>query len=200
MKKVFSYILFIALILSMTACTSSQGPEKVVDKAMQAIKAMDKEELSKYMDIDDLLGDDDSTINTEAISEEEVSVLFENIDYKINSSNIDGDSAIVNLDIENIDMGLVLGQFLEEAFTFAFSDAFSDNSLSDEEMEAAMTDLFLEIIEKNKDNTVSNNVDVGLNKVDGQWKIDIDEDFQNALTGNLIDMINSMGDIFGDFE
>lgn len=200
MKKIFAYILFIGLILSMTACTSSPSPEEVVDKAMEAIINMDKDELSKYMDIDDLLGEEEGTINTDAISEEEISVLFENIEYKIISSSIDGDSASVNIDIENIDMGMVLGQFLEEAFAFAFSDAFSDKSMSDEEMEVAMTDLFLEIIEKNKDNTVSNNVDIDLNKVDGQWKIAVDEDFQNALTGNLIDMINSMGDIFGDFE
>lgn len=116
--------------------------------------------------------------------------------YTIIESTEEKESATVKAEITNIDMKNVMGEFIKEAFSFAFANAFS-NVLSDEEMEQKISEMMLTSLENNKEKNVTNTVDIQLKKVDGAWKIDLNEDLQNAITGDLMLVANSFEDGFG---
>lgn len=54
-----------------------------------------------------------------------------------------------------------------------------------------MTQMFFDIVEENIEKTVTNNVDIKLHKKENVWKIDLDDTLQNALMGNLLNVIGS---------
>lgn len=131
MKKIISLVLIIVLAISVTACNSGESPEQAVSNALQAVKQMDKESLSKYLDPNELIEEDNDNEGVDSFDEEQISVIFEALEYNIISSKEDGDTAVVNVDITNIDMANVFGQLMQEAISYAFSSAFSYGSLTD---------------------------------------------------------------------
>lgn len=199
MKKILTLLLILLLPISLAACSMGESAEQATNNALKAIKQMDEETLSKYLEIDELIEKDSDSSDPSSIGEEEMLVIFESIEYKINSSEGDGDNAVVNVDITNIDMANVFGTLLQESISFAFSNAFSSSSMTDEEMDMKMTQVFFDIIEQNKENTVTNNVDIKLHKTDKDWKINLDDTLQNALMGNLFNVLNSIDDSFSEF-
>lgn len=199
MKKVLTMLIALLLVVSLAACSMGESAKQATDNALKAIKEMDEETMSKYLEVDELVENDSSPSNPTNVGEEEMDVIFENIEYKINSSEEDGDNAVVNVDITNIDMTEVFGTLLQESISLAFSNAFSSNEITDEEMDMKMNQMFFDIIEKNKENTVTNNVDIKLHKSDKNWKISMDDKLQNALTGNFLNVVKSMENNFGEF-
>ncbi|WP_409228806.1 DUF5105 domain-containing protein [Gudongella sp. SC589] len=198
MRRWLSLVLVFVLVFTLTGC-SGESPEQAVTNAIEAIKDMDQEELSKYIEYDELINTDDSTEMTEQ-EEEQAKSIFKNLEYEIKSSTEDGNTAVVNAEITNIDMGIVFSEMFMEMFSRAFEDAFSSDPMTEEESDEMMQELMTELMEKHKDNTVTNTVAIKLNKVDNQWKIDLDDEFQNALMGNLFNVVESMGEAFEGLE
>jgi len=198
MRRWILALLTFTLAFAFTGC-SGESPEQAVTNAIEAIKEMDQEELSKYIEYDELINTDDSTEMTEQ-EEEQAKSIFKNLEYEIKSSTEDGNTAVVNAEITNIDMGIVFSEMFMEMFSRAFEDAFSSDPMTEEESDEMMQELMTELMEKHKDNTVTNTVAIKLNKVDNQWKIDLDDEFQNALMGNLFNVVESMGEAFEGLE
>ena len=194
MRRWISALLIIILVIGMTGC-SGETPEQAVTNAIEAIKKMDQEELSRYIEYDDLVNTDDSTELTEQ-EEEQAKSIFKNLEYEIKTSDEDGDTAVVNANITNIDMGVVFSEMFMEMFSRAFEDAFSSDPMTEEETDEMMLNLMAELMEKHRDTTVTNNVSIKLNKVDNQWKIEMDDELQNALMGNLFNVVESMNEAF----
>jgi hypothetical protein len=194
MRRWILALLTFTLAFAFTGC-SGESPEQAVTNAIEAIKEMDQEELSKYIEYDDLVNTDDSTELTEQ-EEEQAKSIFKNLEYEIKTSDEDGDTAVVNADITNIDMGVVFSEMFMEMFSRAFEDAFSSDPMTEEETDEMMLNLMADLMEKHKDTTVTNTVSIKLNKVDNQWKIEMDDEFQNALMGNLFSVVESMNEVF----
>ena len=194
MRRWILALLTFTLAFAFTGC-SGESPEQAVTNAIEAIKEMDQEELSKYIEYDDLVNTDDSTELTEQ-EEEQAKSIFKNLEYEIKTSDEDGDTAVVNADITNIDMGVVFSEMFMEMFSRAFEVAFSSDPMTEEETDEMMLNLMADLMEKHKDTTVTNTVSIKLNKVDNQWKIEMDDEFQNALMGNLFSVVESMNEVF----
>lgn len=195
MKKTGIFLLVLVLLL-IVACNKGETAEQATINAINAVKVLDKETLSKYMDYNDLI--EPSEDSSEQESEEHIKKIFENLDYKIVSSEEKENEAVVKAEITNIDMEKVMGEAMKNAFAEVFSQAFSNlgEQQSEEENVNMFNEHFNQAIENNKDSKVINTVDIKLNKVDGQWKINMDSDLQNALMGNLFRIANQFKDVF----
>lgn len=198
MKKIISTLLMIVLMLSLTACGGGESAEKATINTIEAIKTVDKETLSKYMDYNELVNINDADNEEDSQDNEDgteyIGNIFKNMKYKITSSKENGDTAVVSVEITNVDMSNVFTLYIQEAMSLALSQAFSEEGQTDEDMDAQMTQLLIDTIEENKATTVTNNVDINLTKVDKQWKVNVDENLQNALMGNLLTVANAFNE------
>lgn len=195
MKKTGIFLLVLMLLLSV-ACNKGETAEQATINALNALKTLDKDTLSKYMDYNELVETNENGNDQE--SEEYVKKIFENLEYKIVSSEEKENEAVVKVDITNIDMEKVMGETMKNALAQAFSQAFSSigEQQSEEENEEMLNEQFNQAIENNKDSKVINTVDIKLSKVDSQWKISMDSELQNALMGNLLRIANQLKEVF----
>jgi len=194
MKKVrlLSLIAIISVFtLVLSACTSVEAPDKVVSNAFTALKAYDLQTVAKYLDVEKVQNFGESTDSITDDSEELMKVMFSKLDAKVISSEIDKDSAIVKTEVTMIDMKSVFGKYIAQAFALAFS------SLGDSEasVEEDANKMFFDLI-NSETATVTNTIDIKLNKVDKEWKIDVNEEFQDAMLGGMLSAINDMADSF----
>ncbi len=195
MKKAGIFLLVFMLLLNV-ACSKGETAEQATINALNAVKTLDKDILNKYMNYNDLVETSEDSNDQE--SEEHVKKIFENLEYEIISSEEKENEAVVNVEITNIDMEKVMGETMKSALAEAFSQAFSSigEQQSDEENEDMFNEYFNNAIENNKDFKAINTVDIKLTKVDGQWKINMDSDLQNALMGNLLKIANQFKEVF----
>ncbi len=184
MKKLLSLATaMLCLTLVATGCGKTASPEEVVTNGLTAVKNIDTENMSTYFDSEDLFGAD-FELNRE---DESTKLLVDKLAFKVVSSKIDGDTATVTTEITNIDMSYVMGEFLSQAITAVFENAGSEEEISEEDFDAKTEQILLDIMGDVDVQTTTLTADISLVKVDGKWKISVDETFQNALFGGLID-------------
>ncbi len=198
MKKLGIFLLVLMLSFNV-ACSKGETAEQATANALSAIKTLDKESLSKYMDYNDLVeSNEDGNGEKAEEADEQLKKIFENLDYKIVSTDEKENEAVVKAEITNVDMEKVMGEVIKNAFAEAFSQAFtsSEEQQSDNESEQVINEYFSQAIEENKDSKVVNTVDIKLTKVDGQWKINMNDELQNALMGNMLRIANQLKNVF----
>lgn len=191
-NKVIVFVLVLTLLL--TACNSEntvggitgETSEQAVKNMLEGVKTLDKEKISKYLDYDELI-DNKVEEDEQELADEQIKKMLNKLEYNIISVDENGETSVVKAEITNIDMERVIKEMFGNMLTLAMGEAFKDDSLklTDEEMEQKTYEYFDNAIEKHKDEKVTNSVDIKLNKINGQWKIDIDENMKNAITGNL---------------
>lgn len=190
-----------------TGTKEEETPEQAVENVFKAVKSADRETANKYFDYDGLYKSRDADGNEveldpedqKAVEEESKKILSE-MEYKIISSEEteDEDTATVKTEITNIDMGKVMKDLVGNVMILSMQEANKEESarLSDEEMVKKTDEMFDEALEKYKDEKVTNTVDIKLNKVNGQWKVVVDDDVKNAVMGDLIKATQEMLDSF----
>lgn len=173
MKKRLLAILLLSLVVLMAGCGPKVSPEDTVKEAIAELKSNNIEEFKEYiLDADDF---DDEEID------ESLALLVKNLKIEINDSTIDGDNATVNADITNTNFAVVMEEFLSQAMSLAMENAFSEEPISDDEMETMAEEILLEILERDDLEMVTTEADISLEKKDGVWKIEYNEEIQNAL-------------------
>lgn len=204
MKKIFktsvAIILNLALILGLTGCGEEKKAEKAVNSMFNAFQNLDFETAKNYVNLDDIKvseSEDSVTGNAEMF----MKTLFGKLDYKILSSEkTDNNTVMVKTQITAIDMKPVMGEFFTNAMQYAFSNAFADPQLSEEETNKKMEEMFIESATKPDLATVTNEVNIKVVKADKTWKISADDTFTNALLGGLIDVAKDMENSFNKAE
>ena len=192
MKKIIALLLSLTMILSLTACTDkNESAKAAVDKALVAILQLDVITLSKYIDIDKLQEQQvltDLDLDIADISKEELNkakLILKNFDYEILDSNEQVDSALVKVKLTNQDMRKLFLQYIQYAFEIVLSE--SDDEIIDQKLDAK----FVELLDADNAELVSSVIELSLNKVDGQWKIDINESVLDAILGGLVSIAKS---------
>ena len=101
--------------------------------------------------------------------------------YKINSEEVNGDTAIVNVTVNSMDLGWVFAKVIQESFSYALAQAFSGMEISDEEGERYINDLTIKYLDEVSHSEKTDNI--LLNKVDDEWKIDENESLTKLVIG-----------------
>ena len=184
MKKITAIALVLVMVLSLAGCGETGKAEEAVTNLFEAFKAGDFDKKNDY-----LLKDSD-----EADDEDEMfNYVFTKVDYTIVSSKkISKDEVHVTASITAPDMKIAVGEFFEKALEFAFANAFSENPLSEEDTEKEMERLFVEATDREDLGTVTNEIVIKVLKTEDGWKVKVDEDFADAVTGGMMTALSEM--------
>lgn len=108
--------------------------------------------------------------------------------YDVKSCTVDGDNAIVSVEITNYDMTQIMSVYISELFAKTLEYAFlpEEEQPSEEEMEQIYSDLLSECLSAEDVDTVTSTVDADLVLVDSTWKLDPSDEFIDALFGGAV--------------
>ena len=190
MKKI-KLLVIIALVfimmLSFTGCGEIKKAETVINNTFTALKSLDFETASDYINVDEIMNSEDE--ENDALSLDDnvfMENLFGKLEYEIVSSEkIDKNTVVAKTKITAVDMKPVLGEFLGKSLQYALANVFSNPQPSDEEMNQMMEEMFVECVSKEDLAMVTTEVDIKVIKVDKKWKIESADELSDALLGGL---------------
>ncbi len=182
MKKLKKISIILVMMLSMVLLYGCGGksPTDVVNEYFKKVKSGDTD-VQKLVSI---AGEENEDSEGSNLSEEVQKKLLDKvkeITYTVNSETIDGDNAKVNVTVKGMDLNIVIGKVMQEAFTFALTQAFSGTEMTEEESNTYFNSLFSKYIDEV---TYSERtLDVELTKVDKEWKITGEDAMSKLLLG-----------------
>lgn len=189
-KKLLAVILSAALVLSLAACGPKiDPPETVVNNALTAFKASDFETAAKYFNEDPKTAINDAENEEDtALADEFTATILGSLEWEIVSSEENGDTAAVKTKIKSVDMSLVISDYISQAFAYIFSD------LSEEELDSKYSEILLNSIKNHTDDLKETEVDIKLNKADGGWIINMDDELVDAILGGMLTAFSGFED------
>ncbi len=184
-KRLTALFLVLILAFTMTGCREVEKAENSVNNMFKAFKALDFEEAKKYIDVTGIVPSqpkegltDDTTMFMEN--------LFDRLDYKIISSEkIDSKNVHVKTEITAVDMKSLLIEYFPDTVEYMFSVAFAYPQPTEEEIDAKLEEMFIDKISETELSTVTTEVIIQVYKDGGDWKIQPDDDFVDAVFGKL---------------
>ncbi|MBO5452391.1 MAG: hypothetical protein J6A69_00280 [Clostridia bacterium] len=201
MRIIVSVLLLLTTVFSLAGCGEIKKAERTVNDTFTALKALDFETASEFINIQDVMKTDDSDEPVDLENNVFLENIFDKLEYEIISSEkIDKNTVIVRTKITAVDMAPVLQDFLTEALQYAFANAFADPPVSDEEMNKKMEEIFVGCINKEDLTTVTNEVDIKVVKVDKVWKIEVADELSDALLGGFKKAAEEISDSLGETE
>lgn len=202
-KKLCSLLLILALVLSFSAC-STPSPTEVTTAFLQAVKEQNTEDMADLYaegswSLSEEAGEEADLEEDDELSQYSMDEVFPKLsefDYEVLEEKIDGEKATVDVKITTYNLGdtftAFVGEYLAQALTLAFSDA-------DEDAIAALGASLFKEKAADMEKTYTETVSIPLSQVDGAWVVDeIDEESPliNALTGGLIDALDTLENSF----
>lgn len=187
LKKLAALLLALCFAVFACSCGASPDPKNAVSAALDALKAMDLDTVRQYMDYDGMMNESEGSASEE--TEEMNRQMFSRLSYHLGETKVDGDTATVQAKITNMDMAKVLQAYFDELYNMAGD---SDENISDEKMEEVLR----EILGREDNETVTNEVTIKLAKKDGGWQIQATDELANALTGGFFSLVNQMAETF----
>ena len=103
----------------------------------------------------------------------------------------DGDAAIVKAKISNKDFEKIMIKYMQEVVALSISS--NDTEITDEELENKLLQYLKDQFDSQENEILTNEVNINLVKVDGKWKIIIDDNLRNGLFPGMLKIIESMG-------
>ena len=186
MKKFLSFILSLAMAISLIGCGAEEGPDVVVKSFCDAMKQYDVTAMLNCTvggaeeNQEDLSSSDEMPEEFEAYFAE----LMGTITYTIGEATVAENTATVPVDFTYADispvMTAVLGEYITQAFALAFAGA------SDEDMDVLLVSIFNEKKNSIDAGTAEITVNFPCTKTDAEWKIsEVPEGVATVLTCNI---------------
>ena len=103
----------------------------------------------------------------------------------------DGNAATVKAKISNKDFEKIMIKYMQEVVALSISS--NDTEVTDEELENKLLQYLKDQFDSQENEILTNEVNINLVKVDGKWKIIIDDNLRNGLFPGMLKIIESMG-------
>ena len=208
-KRLGIVTILVAILVLAVGCSGSK-PGDAVAEFSDGMKEFDFEKMNENINPEDR-EDLDGMVSLEGEVEDEMEEVFleyiksnaSEISYKINSSEVEDDKAVVDVEYTYVDGAPLFRATFEEYMKEVFGLAFTNlgEELTDEEYAEIFKTAMEEQMEIIEEPTVQKNLYVDCIKIDGQWYIDDpSEELLDVLMSNMITTIEEMDEVFEDFE
>lgn len=204
-KKVRILVFIIIMSLSLSACSSQAKPEDTVGEFIEAMKNFDLELMQSKINPNNLdeeeeifdLNEEDNLFEKDII--EYIESNAKKITYEINESEVDGEKAVVDVDVKYVDgaplFQATFMQYLEKVFGLAFTQG----ELTDEEN----AEIFINAMEEQKEIVEETFSEKSLKfecvKIDDEWYIDdLSDEMLDVATSNFLSVAEGIGDSFDE--
>lgn len=192
-----AFILCISMGIFFTGC-GEPSPKESVSTFLDALKSGDSETMnSVYADKDisilDVIFDSDNEGGYLASDsfEQRLTDSVLGFDYVIEDEAVNGDKATVKVTIKTYPMGEALTNAYNDMMSRIWELAFLEESELDAKLAGILNARWDEMTEK----SYESEVEISLLKADGKWVVDSldgNDDFINAITGNLINALDNL--------
>ena len=188
-------VIILAVIAIVTTIFFGNNPEKTIDETFAALKEGNMDALNKYITEEEIDASLENEIMTGLIDasadttedEELTKACFIQLEWKINETERDGNTAVVNVDITNKDFSKVVGEVFSEMLAQAFSSTFTGREMTEEDI----TNLFKEKIEEVTDTTTATE-EINLVKENGIWKFTNSDELVKILLPGLSEKVDEL--------
>ena len=186
MKKTLIYITTIFIAFSLSACNLfGPSPDEVATDFLTSVQKGEWEKASEYVKNKDTKKTLEELTSSKDDETKYMQDLFEKMSFTVGKVKEEDKRATVESTIKTVDMKLILGTIIQEVMQEALAQAFSGEETDDEAIEKEMTNKLVAGVNEPSAKKVTNKVKINLVKVDGDWKVDVDQELLNALTGGL---------------
>lgn len=103
----------------------------------------------------------------------------------------DGDAATVKAKISNKDFEKIMIKYMQEVVSLSISS--NDTEVTDEELENKLLQYLKDQFDSQENEILTNEVNINLVKIEGKWKIIIDDNLRNGMFPGMLKIIESMG-------
>lgn len=194
--KRYSRIVALLLVVLFTLGTFTGcifSPEKAAEREVdRVLSEINSENLEKIKEILDFSEDENTGFATELITDSLLTLLFKNFEYEIISSQaIDDEYVEVTVNITNTDMGPVVTDFVKELTEYALKNLGEISSMTEEESSKIAMEILEECLSKEDLSTTTKEVVIHVNKVDGEWNIDMKDTLVDAILGGFMSAFES---------
>ncbi|MCX7614826.1 MAG: DUF5105 domain-containing protein [Clostridiales bacterium] len=192
MRKILVAAVFPAVALLLAACGSVMTPDQTASKAFDAIKTLDKQTAERYVDYDQLM--DFSEGDNLASDDATMKLLIKHFSYKIISTNIIDDKAILKAEITNLDFKPIFDEYVKEAGQMMVSNALAKggDNVTDDQLRLKMQDLFQTLLNISNAKQITVTVEFTMTKEQDGWQIEPNDALQDAVFGGLSGEIRNM--------
>lgn len=171
-------LLIIALAIVMAFIVLQNSPEKTIDGLFNCLKTGDIQGASKYVtnleEVQDVTDDD--------IPEEGKQLLFNKFEWKIVNVTKEKDVAKVEVEITNKDFETIITNFMKKVVKVAMSG----EAISEDKQEQYL----VEELKNDSIQTVTEKMEIELEKQDRKWKAKVNEDIMMSLLPGLEEGMN----------
>ncbi|MDP4109545.1 MAG: hypothetical protein Q8878_05895 [Bacillota bacterium] len=187
MKNGIALFMITAFLFSASGCEKELTPSQTIEAAFGAVKTLDREAATEYIDYDKLMDyseGDDLSPNDEAAG-----LLVNNLSIKIVSEERNAENAKVTAEITNLYLKPVFDEYVKEAVKLVLNNV--SNSQDSLKVQNEMQELFISLLKKAGQKTTAK-VQISLEKKKGGWMIEYDDALQDAVFGGLPSEIRSL--------
>lgn len=183
-------ILVIAIILLLIIALiylAMKTPEKALTSMLKDLKSGDIEGVNQYVNFEEIsLKSALEMTESEEFSEKD-KAFYESLEWDVKSVKKENDTATIEIEATNKDYETIFKNYIQSMFQKFINN---ENVSGDEELQLLLDEL-------NKDTigtrTVTENVT--LTKVDGKWKITVDDNLMQVIYPGLEEGINSISNL-----
>lgn len=183
-------ILVIAIILLLIIALiylAMKTPEKALTSMLKDLKSGDIEGVNQYVNFEEIsLKSALDMTESEEFSEKD-KAFYESLEWDVKSVKKENDTATIEIEATNKDYETIFKNYIQSMFQKFINN---ENVSGDEELQLLLDEL-------NKDTigtrTVTENVT--LTKVDGKWKITVDDNLMQVIYPGLEEGINSISNL-----
>lgn len=183
MKKLSVILVLMVSIVVLYGCKAST-PTDTTNKYFEKIKSGDADVQKLFTMSEESDKKANDSLKADTFSEDTQKKLLDKlkgITYKVNSETIEGETAKVNVTVKGMDLNVVLGKVMQEAFTYILTQSFSGVQMSDADNDAYFNSLLIKHLDEV---TYSERTaDIELTKVDKEWKIKESSELSKLLVG-----------------
>jgi len=178
-----SSFLILAVLLSISGCSSKASPDKVTKDFLDAMIKGEFETASK------LAGRANIEKEILGIAEDEqhehfFQLALSRVTYKVDSKKVEGDNAEVNVKVTALDVLRIAIRTINELSTIGFVMALSEEQ-SQENISALFQQYFENAMSDPSAPMVVSDIQIKLEKKEGSWTVLPDDALVNAITSNL---------------